>query len=75
VALAEIRTGRVIYNNQAPISKRFDGMPGVRRHNGNHTRPRNLRSSIDRNLQLALDDFVNLFFGMEARYGRFVDGK
>jgi hypothetical protein len=70
VPLAEIPTGRVIYKNQASISKRSDGMPGVRRHNGNHTRPRNLRSSIDRHLQLALDDFVNLFFGMEVLMNR-----
>jgi hypothetical protein len=36
--LAEIRTGRVIYNNQAPVSERFDGMTGVWRHDGNEAR-------------------------------------
>jgi hypothetical protein len=68
--LPEIRTGRMVYNNKAPVSQCSHGVTTVGGHNGNHARLRYRRFSVDGHFQLALNDFVNFFFGMEVLVNR-----
>ena len=64
--LSEIRTRRVVHDNQTPVTQCFDGVTTVCGHDGNHVWLQNLRYSIDGHLQFPLDHFIDFFFGMEV---------
>src|SRR5439155_5403891 len=60
----------VVNNDGTAIGEGFDRMADISRHDSDQTRPGNLRDTVDRNLDLALDQLPDFFLGMEV----FVNG-